>query len=113
MQLNDRDKNFIYDMLMYSNEVIEIISDENHSSFLKNRIKRLAIERLIEIIGEAANHVSIETQNNSPDIPWSKIIGLRNKVAHDYGEILSDRIWLIASYSIKELINTINKYNFV
>jgi uncharacterized protein with HEPN domain len=74
---------------------------------MRNRIKRLAIERLIEIIGEAANHVSKEIMNNNQDIPWSKIIGLRNKLAHDYGEILTDRIWLIATVSIPDLLSRI------
>ena len=32
----------------------------------------------------------------NPEIPWKKIIRLRNKIVHDYGEMLTDRIWLIA-----------------
>lgn len=113
MQLNERDKSYIYDMLTYSNEIIDIIKDENHASFLSNRVKRLAVERLIEIIGEAANHISEEVINKNDDIPWSKIIGLRNKIVHDYGEILTDRIWLIASKSIPELINLLNSKKFI
>jgi len=113
MQLNERDKSYIYDMLTYSNEIIDIINDENHASFLSNRVKRLAVERLIEIIGEAANHISEEVINKNDDIPWSKIIGLRNKIVHDYGEILTDRIWLIASKSIPELINLLNSKKFI
>lgn len=113
MQLNERDKSYIYDMLTYSNEIIDIINDENHASFLSNRVKRLAVERLIEIIGEAANHISEEVINKNDDIPWSKIIGLRNKIVHDYGEILTDRIWLIASKSVPELINLLNSKKFI
>jgi len=100
MLLSDRDKSYIYDMLNYSTEILEIIKNENHNSFVQNRVKRLAVERLIEIIGEAANHISIEIVEENKDIPWSKIIGLRNKIVHDYGEILTDRIWLIASKSM-------------
>ena len=55
---NERDKSYIYDILKYSQEIIDIVKDENHNSFVNNRIKRLAIERLIQIIGEAANHLS-------------------------------------------------------
>ena len=113
MSLSDRDKSYIYDMLNYSLEIAEIIKDETHHSFLQNRIKRLAVERLIEIIGEAANHVSKEIIENNDDIPWSRIIGLRNKIVHDYGEILTDRIWKIASESIPELIQIIKSKNFV
>lgn len=43
MQLNERDKSYIYDMLTYSNEIIDIINDENHASFLSNRVKRLDV----------------------------------------------------------------------
>jgi len=113
MLLNDRDKSYIYDMLNYSHEIIEIIKDENHHTFLQNRLKRLAVERLIEIIGEAANHISREVIEANDDIPWSRIIGLRNKIVHDYGEILTDRIWLIASRSIPELVEQIKSKNFI
>ncbi len=113
MLLNDRDKSYIYDMLNYSIEIVDIIKDEDHHSFIKNRIKRLAVERLIEIIGEAANHISKEVIEENNDIPWSKIIGLRNKIVHDYGEILTERIWLIASRSIPELIEQIKSKKFI
>ena len=89
---NERDKSYIYDILKYSQEVIDILKDETHNSFVNNRIKRLAIERLIQIIGEAANHLSKDFMKENQDIPWTKIIGLRNKIVHDYEEILTDRI---------------------
>lgn len=110
---NERDKSYIYDILKYSQEVIDILKDENHNSFVNNRIKRLAIERLIQIIGEAANHLSKDFMQENSDIPWKKIIGLRNKIVHDYGEILTDRIWLIASQSIPELMDQIKSKNFI
>jgi uncharacterized protein with HEPN domain len=113
MLLSDRDKSYIFDMLKYSEEISEIITNENYASFIDNRIKRLAVERLIEIIGEAANHISKEVVELNTDIPWSKIIGLRNKIVHDYGEILTDRIWLIASKSIPDLAAQIKSKNFI
>ncbi len=113
MSLSERDKSYIFDMINYSQEIIDITFDENHSSFQQNRLKRLAVERLIEIIGEAANHVSKEVIENNNDIPWSKIIGLRNKIVHDYGEILTDRIWLIATKSIPELLKQLKDKKFI
>jgi uncharacterized protein with HEPN domain len=113
MSLSERDKSYIFDMISYSQEIIDITKNENHTSFINNRIKRLAVERLIEIIGEAANHVSKDIIENNSDIPWSKIIGLRNKIVHDYGEILTDRIWLIATKSIPELLKQLKEKNFI
>jgi uncharacterized protein with HEPN domain len=69
MSLSDRDKSYIFDMISYSQEIVDITNDENHTSFVNNRIKRLAVERLIEIIGEAANHVSKDIIENNDDIP--------------------------------------------
>jgi uncharacterized protein with HEPN domain len=63
----------------------------------------------LEIIGQAANKISIDTQNILKNIPWSNIIGLRNKLAHDYGEILAERIWIISRNSIQELLKELEK----
>ena len=63
-----------------------------------------AIERLIEIVGEAAWHVSRECKDTHPEIPWQGIIGQRHVLAHEYGDIKYDRLWRIAAIRTKELI---------
>ena len=45
---------------------------------------RLALIHLIQIIGEAGRQVSQEFSDRHPEIPWADIIGMRNKVVHDY-----------------------------
>jgi hypothetical protein len=40
MPLNDRDKSYIYDMLYYSKEIMDIIKNETHHTFIQNRVKR-------------------------------------------------------------------------
>lgn len=111
MSPEERDQSYLIDMLQYSKEVVDIIGNETLECFRQNRVKRLAIERLIEIIGEAANHVSIGKQQFMEKIEWSKVIGMRNKLAHDYGEILAERIWLISNTSVKQLIKVLEEYN--
>ena len=63
----------------------------------------------MEIIGQAANKVTMETQNILKNIPWKNIVGLRNKLAHDYGEILAERIWTISKKAIQELLGELEK----
>ena len=46
---SERDKSYIYDILKYSQEVIDIVKDENHNSFVNNRIKRLAMELVTKL----------------------------------------------------------------
>jgi uncharacterized protein with HEPN domain len=47
----------------------------------------------LEIIDEAARNVTENTRNLYPDIPWTSIIGLRNIIAHEYGEIRYEKVW--------------------
>jgi uncharacterized protein with HEPN domain len=63
----------------------------------------------LEVIGQAANKISIECQSNLKNIPWKNIIGLRNKLAHDYGEILAERTWKISKDSIQGLLKELEK----
>jgi uncharacterized protein with HEPN domain len=63
----------------------------------------------LEVIGQAANKISKETQEQINNIPWGNIIGLRNKLAHDYGEILAEMIWNITKTSVPQLLKEIEK----
>lgn len=46
-----------------------------------------AVERGVEIIGEAARRVSAKVADAHPEVPWRSIIGQRNILAHEYGHI--------------------------
>ncbi len=71
-------------------------------------MKRFAVERQLLVIGEAANHLSPQFTDSNQDIPWGLIVGLRNIIAHEYGEILVDRIYKIARENVPELYNKIS-----
>jgi uncharacterized protein with HEPN domain len=49
--------------------------------------------RHLQIIGEAARALPDETRNNIPEIPWSKIIGMRHVLVHNYFGIDTDLVW--------------------
>ncbi len=68
-----------------------------------------AVERQLEIIGEAARRITPEFQHSHPEIPWRGIIGLRNILAHEYGEVRLDRVWQIASTRIPELVELLDR----
>lgn len=69
---------------------------------------RYAVERQLVVIGEAANHISENFKMAHPEIPWKGIIGQRNVLAHEYGEILVERIWLVATERIPELLQLLD-----
>jgi len=63
-----------------------------------------AVERQLEILGEAARRMSDNFRQAHPEIPWSDIIGQRNVIAHQYEEIRQERIWSVVTSDIPTLI---------
>ena len=84
-------------------KIAEALDDYSQNDFHRDWQKRLVIERLLEIIGEAANHLSPELKDTYSHIPWPQIIGMRNFVSHEYFRIDSETIWLTATVSIPKL----------
>jgi len=107
MPSNERDLSYLWDMRKYALEIEEIVDGIPHAKFVENKTVRYAIERLLLIIGEAANHVSKEFQDGHPNIEWAQIIGLRNILAHEYGEVKMDKIYLAATKSIPALLKNL------
>lgn len=99
------DKAYVWDMLQAAREIVEFVSGMVESEFSVDRKTRYAVERQLIVIGEAAHHLSDEFKVQNPDIPWSKLIALRNIIAHEYGEILVERIWNISQSGVPELLN--------
>ncbi|MFM7427303.1 MAG: DUF86 domain-containing protein [Elainella sp.] len=62
-----------------------------------------AVERQFEIVGEAARRISQEFRQAYPEIDWQRIVGLRNVVAHRYGEVDQDVIWAIIQSELTPL----------
>jgi uncharacterized protein with HEPN domain len=63
-----------------------------------------AVERQMEIIGEAARAISAGFKSAHPEIAWAKIGATRNILAHDYGMVKDDILWRIAAVHVPELL---------
>ena len=109
MQLNENDLSYLIDIVDCIMDINEFTDAIGFYQFENDKMRKLAVERQLEVIGQAANKISNETQSSIENIPWKNIIGLRNKLAHDYGEILAERIWKISKTSIQELLNELIK----
>jgi uncharacterized protein with HEPN domain len=104
MPLNERDSAYLWDIRKYALEIMGFMNGVPYVKFVENKMIRYAVERLLLIVGEAANHVSVEFQTEHPEIEWGQIIGLRNILAHEYGEVKMDKIYLAATKSIPALL---------
>ena len=72
---------------------------------------RFAIERQLEIIGEAANHLSEELQLNNPEIEWRKIVAFRNFIVHEYFGVDLELVWDIIATKIPHLKMVVERMN--
>jgi uncharacterized protein with HEPN domain len=68
---------------------------------------RAAVERNLEIIGEAARRLSEELRQEHSEIPWRRIIALRNVLIHEYDDIDLKEIWEVASFHVPRLIDQV------
>ncbi|MBA7709987.1 hypothetical protein ES703_118914 [subsurface metagenome] len=64
-------------------------------AFEKDELIQNWIVHHLQILGEAAARISEDFQSSNPDIPWSKIIGMRNILVHDYFGIDIDVVWSV------------------
>lgn len=104
MQFEERNAALLWDMKQAACEIAQFVEGISYEEFASNKLLRYAVERQILVIGEAAGHVSSTQKDAHPEIPWNLIIAQRNILAHEYGEILVERIWRVASQHIPELI---------
>jgi uncharacterized protein with HEPN domain len=81
------------DMLSRAREAVALLGDTSRENFWEQRVLQLALTHLVEIVGEAANRVTEDTRKAHPEIPWPRIIGMRNRLVHGYDVIDYDMLW--------------------
>ena len=97
------------DMLDHAREVNEIARGKKRKDLDRDRKLNLALVRLLEVIGEAASRVSEAERIRHPDIPWSEIISLRNRLIHGYDSVDFDILWQIVIQDLPKLISELEK----
>lgn len=104
MSLEKDDRAYLWDMLTAARAVVAFVEGRTLEEYIIDLMLRSAVERQVEIVGEAARRVSKEFQAMHPEIPWRPIQAQRHILAHDYGEIKHDRLWRVAVEHIPALI---------
>lgn len=104
MQPEERDAAYLWDMLQAAKEVREMTAGHDLEKFLANRVLLRATERGVEIIGEAARRVSTSFAAAHPEVAWRQIIGQRNILAHEYGQIDHELLFKTVARDIPALI---------
>ena len=88
----------------YALRVQNMVTGVTFDEFSPGSMLRLAVERAIELVGEAASRVSMEFREQNPQIPWRAIIGQRIILAHRYEDIDGPILRQTATVEVPNLI---------
>jgi uncharacterized protein with HEPN domain len=93
----------------YAREALEMVREQVRADLDTDRKLNLALVRLLEIIGEAANRISAEDRSRYPQIPWTQIISLRNRLIHGYDHVDLDILWQIVTQDLPVLTEELER----
>jgi uncharacterized protein with HEPN domain len=102
-----RDEAFLLDMLLASRRIMKYAHGLDFEQFEEDEVLQDAVMRRIQIIGEAARMISTEFKEGHPEISWPEIIGMRNKLIHEYFRIIPEKVWEAVVKDIPALITLI------
>jgi len=86
------------------NNAISFTAGRSRQDLDTDAMLTLALMQAIQIVGEAANNVSPETQDRHPQIPWRLIIGMRHRLVHAYTDVDHDILWTTATAAAPALL---------
>jgi uncharacterized protein with HEPN domain len=98
------DSTYLGDMLRAAELATKFLHGISQADFEKDLMRQSAIARQLEIVGEAANHVSKEFQAAHSEIPWQDMIGMRNILIHLYHEMDLKIVWKTVHEALPALI---------
>ncbi|MGQ0636387.1 MAG: HepT-like ribonuclease domain-containing protein [Planctomycetaceae bacterium] len=82
---------------------IERQASRGKVEFSRDELVQVWIVHHLQIIGEAVRGLSTETRDNQPQVPWSKIVGMRHILVHQYFEIDQEIVWAVVEKDLPAL----------
>jgi uncharacterized protein with HEPN domain len=104
MPAEKRDAAYLWDMREAARDCVEFVKAATYDDFCANRMMHSAVERRLEILGEATGRVSEEFQLSHPEIPWKEIKGIRVVLAHRYGDVNLHELWQAVQNDLPDLL---------
>lgn len=109
--LSEKQYGLLRDIIDSAEIIRTYLTGVSQVAFMQNSEKQDAVLRRLEIIGEACSRLAPETQACFPTLPFRQMRGMRNIIAHDYGEVDLDQVWHTASGNdLEVLIATLRSF---
>ncbi|CAN5499607.1 DUF86 domain-containing protein [soil metagenome] len=107
--MNDRVKSRLHSALLAAQAISEFIAQKDLNDYMEDDFLRSAVERKLEIIGEALNHAAaLEPAIEDEVSELRAIVGLLNRLIHEYEEIDNLAVWAVARDKVPPLLASLS-----
>jgi uncharacterized protein with HEPN domain len=102
----------LHDISRFAREILTFSDGEDFESFSGDPLRIRAVSYCLLAIGEAVFRLERDfpgflTQEVSPDVPWTQIIGTRNFLAHGYDRIDPGTLWKVIEDDLAPLLDSV------
>ncbi|MDO8835923.1 MAG: DUF86 domain-containing protein [Vicinamibacterales bacterium] len=98
------------DILDATRLICSYVAGADESVFRRETQRQDAVIRRIDIIGEATLHLSDDTRQALPQLPYRRMRGMRNVLAHDYAGVNLEIVWEVATIYVPELRSILEQF---
>lgn len=88
---------------------VAVTAGKTRADLDRDDILALALVRLLEIVGEAAKHLSATFRASHPEIPWRLMAGTRDRLIHGYFDVDLDIVWAIVTDDLPPLLEKLEQ----
>jgi uncharacterized protein with HEPN domain len=99
-----RDSVYLLDILKAGKLALSYLMGKTKEEFLRDTQCQDAVIRRLEVIGEAAGRVSSDTTTKYPDLPWNKMVSMRNIMIHEYDDVDLTIVWDTVQNDLPSLV---------
>lgn len=99
------DAKLLLDMLHSAELAARYLADADQSAFESDPLLQDAVARRLEVLGEAAARVTDETRSTYPDLPWREMVGMRNRIVHEYFQVDLEVVWNVVRRELRPLVD--------
>lgn len=103
------DKAHLLDMVEMANRAVTFVLGYSEADFYTDPRTHWAVYSQLVLLGEAARRLSPQFREANPDLPWNKIIGMRNRIVHEYDEISWETVWRVVNEELPDLVLLLTK----
>lgn len=101
---------YLRDMVESAKQAASYVRGLTFEQFWGDPKTRDAVAMRLHVIGEAAKHVTAETAAALPNVPFPRIRGMRNRIAHDYGAVNFRVVWTVTQEELKPMLTELERY---